>query len=241
LLREAIDLLAQSTLVVADEMLTFTQCYDRFVDQPYADSLIGQLDASTDPMSAAPQLQADTARRIVADFAALSQVNATDAERKLLLAFCLYWWAAFVRGYAFEIAVFRDLAVSGIAFAPHDYRDREQRRSFCDFFIGGFAADVKLSAYFLTAPGADAPPCDIYVTRLFDPSQRLWVNIVVLSEPAWRAMDGETMPATLDQVLSLLPQAACLLPGDRRWVVIGYDRWKDMILAKQQTSGGQTP
>jgi hypothetical protein len=234
LLREAIDLLAQSTIVVADEMLTFTQFYDRFVDQPYADRLLAQLDAATDPMSAAPKLQADTARRIVADFTALPQVRVTDAERKLLLAFCLYWWSAFVRGYAFEISIFRDLANSGIAFIPHNYRHREERRSFCDFFVGGFAADVKLSTYFLAQARASAARCDIYITRLFDPQQRIWNNIVVLSEQAWRAIDGETTPATLEQVTPLLGEAACLLTDKPRWVVISYERWKTMILVKQQ-------
>jgi hypothetical protein len=241
LLREAIDLLAQSTIVVADEMLTFTQFYDRFVDQPYADRIITQLDAATDPMRVVPSLQAETARHIVADFAALSQVNATDAERKLLLAFCLYWWAAFARGYAFEIAIFRDLAQSGIAFIPHDYRHREERRSFCDFFVGGFAADVKLSTYFLAKTRARAFTCDIYITRLFDTQQRIWGNIVVLSERAWQAIDGETTPAALEQVAALLPEAACLLMDAPRWVVISYDHWKTMILAKQQMSGGTTP
>jgi len=252
LLREAIDLLAQSTIAVAGEMLTFTQFYDRFVDQPYADKLIAQLDAATDPMSVAQKLQADTARRIVTDLAALSQVNATDAERKHLLAFCLYWWAAFVRGYAFEISIFRDLAKSvrfahrrlrltGIAFIPHDYRRRDERHSFCDFFVGGFAADVKLSAYFLAKVRASAATCDIYISRLFDPQQQIWVNIVVLSERAWQTIDGETTPATLEPVTVLLKETACLLTDDLCWVVISYERWKTMLLAKQQISGGTAP
>jgi hypothetical protein len=241
LLREAIDLLAQSTIVVADEMFTFTQFYDRFVDQPYANRIIAQLDAATDPMRVVPSLQAETARHIVADFATRSKFNATNAERKLLLAFCLYWWGAFARGYAFEIAIFRDLTQSGVAFMPHDYRRREERRSFCDFFVDGFAADVKLSTYFLATTRARTFTCDIYITRLFDTQQRIWLNIVVLSEPAWQAIDGETIPAALAQVTSLLPEAACLLMDDPRWVVISYDRWKTMILAKQPMSGGTTP
>jgi hypothetical protein len=177
----------------------------------------------------------------VTDLATLSQVNAADAERKHLLAFCLYWWAAFVRGYAFEISIFRDLAKSRITFVPHDYRRRYERRSFCDFFVGGFAADVKLSTYFLAKVRASATTCDIYITRLFDLQRQIWVNIVVLSERAWQAIDGETTPATLEQITALLKETACLLTDDPRWVVISYERWKTMILAKQQISGGTTP
>jgi hypothetical protein len=218
-------------------MLTFTQFYDRFVDQPYADRLIAQLDAATDPMRVVPSLQAETARHIVTDLTTRSQVNATNAERKLLLAFCLYWWSAFARGYAFEIAICRDLTQSGIDFTPHDYHRREERRSVCDFFVGGLAADVKLSTYFLATTGTRTFTCDIYITRLFDTQQRLWLNIAVLSERAWQAIDGETIPAALAQVTSLLPEAACRLRDDPRWVVISYDRWKTMILAQQPMSG----
>jgi hypothetical protein len=234
-LRSAIDLLSQSTVTVNDETLTFSQFYDRFVDQPYADDLIAQLDAAAEPMSAAPQLQADLARRMVADMEEMREVHATDAERKLLLAFCLYWWGAFVRGYAFEIATFRDLTVSGLAFTPHDYRRRGERRSFCDFFVGGFAADVKLSTYFLAEARAGAAHCDVYITRLFDPQQRRGLPIVVLSETAWQAIDGDTTPAPLEQVARLLPDVACRLADDLRWVVLDYDRWKAMVLARQRS------
>ncbi|MBM3242992.1 hypothetical protein FJZ31_42575 [Candidatus Poribacteria bacterium] len=43
-----------------------------------------------------------------------------------------------------------------------------------------------------------------YITRLFDPQKRTWNNIVVLSEQAWKAINGSTTPATLEQVTSLL-------------------------------------
>jgi hypothetical protein len=39
----------------------------------------------------------------------------------------LYWWQMFARGYAFEIAIYRDLTASGIAHTAHGLRDRQAR------------------------------------------------------------------------------------------------------------------
>jgi hypothetical protein len=52
-----------------------------------------------------------------------------------LAAYCLYWWTAFARGYRFEVAVFRDLSASGIAFVAHDLRKRRERRSPYDLIV----------------------------------------------------------------------------------------------------------
>ena len=48
----------------------------------------------------------------------LGETSATES----LLAYCLYWSASFVRGYAFEVEIFRDLEAASIHYTSHDLR-----------------------------------------------------------------------------------------------------------------------
>lgn len=65
-MRSAIDLLAQSTIVFAERRYTFQQFYAVFINGTYARPYLRQL-AETDTLERdGPQLQAETARKILA-------------------------------------------------------------------------------------------------------------------------------------------------------------------------------
>ncbi len=238
-LREAVDLLEQSTVTFQERSHTFRQFYETFVDRQFADAFLESLVAAKDVERGAPGLQAATARQIVQWVQQQEFYQRGQAESRLLLTFCLYWWAAFALGYAFEVEIFRDLQAAGVEFACHDITNRVERLSAFDLTVAGMCGDVKYSTYFLTTEDARTAEVDFFITRLYDEVNGRWLCVVFLTPAAWAAIDGETMPATLEDAASLLPAAVSVTVGAATFVLCLYGDWKARVLSRQAAKGSE--
>jgi hypothetical protein len=147
--------------------------------------------AAEDVERDAPRLQAATARQIV-QWVQQEFYQTGQAESRLLLTFCLYWWAAFSLNYTFEVEIFRDLRAAGVEFACHDITNRAERLSAFDLTVMGMCGDVKYSTYFLTLEEARTTEVDFFITRLYNEVNGRWLRVVFLIPAAWAAIDGET-------------------------------------------------
>ena len=155
-----------------------------------------------------------------------------------LLAYCLYWWA--VRGYAFEIEIFRDLEAASIHYTSHDLRVREQRFSPCDLTVSSMTGDIKNTTYFLYVARSFPLTCDFYITRLYDTATGRYVRIVVLTDEAWHRINGDIVRSDLARVAQLLPQIVGVTFLGYDLVVADYEVWKQKVLQRQQ-AGGDMP
>lgn len=226
---EAFDLLHLA--MVGDD--TFAAFYEHFVEEPFADPFIAALLDVPDPQAATPALRREVNQQIPALLRQAGCANPYQVPQFYLLAYCLYWWYAFTVGYAFEVAILRDLTTSGVAYHTHDLRDRRARRSPFDLVVLGFTGDVKTSTYFLHAVRSRGLPADFYITRLYDRPGRTPVLVVFLKRPAWDAIDGETQPATLAALPGFLPTVAEIRHSGRPLIVVEYAEWKARVLERQ--------
>jgi hypothetical protein len=128
-LLEAFTRLSDSMVWLNGESFSFQVFYDRFIDQTQSDGFITDLFAETDVAAGAPAIQASYARRIYHQLRSEPLALGDTPDTECLLSYCLYWWASFARGCAFEVEIFRDLEAAGIHFVAHDLRVREQRFS----------------------------------------------------------------------------------------------------------------
>src|SRR5262249_26355094 len=127
MLSEAVNVLSDSMVAVDGKEQTFRQFYDEHVDAHFADSLLAQLVAFDDVETEGRRAQAIVAQEIGRLLDNAEGFSRNDSDCRLLLIYCLYWWAAFARGYIFEITVLRDLAASGVQFVAHNLARREER------------------------------------------------------------------------------------------------------------------
>jgi hypothetical protein len=239
-LLEAFTTLGGSTARLDGETLTFQAFYNRFVDQTYSDAFIADLFAETDVPTRAPTIQAGYARQIYRQLRDEPFVLGNTSETECLLAYCLYWWASFARGYAFELEILHDLEAAGIHFTAHDLRVREQRFSPCDLTVLGMKGDIKNTTYFLYVARSFPLICDFYITRLYDAATRRYVRIVVLTDEAWRRINGETVSGDLARAAQWLPQIVGVTFLGYDLVVADYEVWKQKIL-QRQGEGGEQP
>ncbi len=228
-LREAIDLLGQSTVTFQGRAYTFRQFYETYIDRAFADIYLSALIAAEDLSQDAPRLQAATARQIVQWVQQQAFYQKGQAESRLLLTFCLYWWAAFALGYAFEEEIFRDLRAAGIAFACHDITNRVERLSAFDLTVREFRGDVKYSTYFLTAGEVQTTEIDFFITRVYLETNGRFLRVVFLTVAAWEAIDGFSTPTTLEDAASLLPTTASVQVAGMTFVLITYEDWKRRV------------
>ena len=227
---EAFDMLHRAT--VGND--TFTTFYERVVEEPCADSFIAALLDASDPEVAAVALRREVNQRIPALLRQTGCLNLYQVPQFYLLAYCLYWWYAFTVGYTFEVTILRDLTISGIAYDAHDLRDRQARRSPFDLVVLGFTGDIKTSTYFLHVVRLQALPADFYITRLYSRPGGVRMLVVFLKRPAWNAIDGETLPATLTALPRVLPTVAEIEHGGQALVVAAYEDWKARVLKCQR-------
>ena len=193
-LREAIDLLAQSTVTFQGRDYTFAQFYEAFIDRQFAEAFLQTLVTMADVAQDAPHLQAATARQIVQWIQQQDFYQRGQIESRWLLTFCLYWWSAFAVGYAFEVEIFRDLRAEGIEFFAHDITNRNERLSPFDLTVLGLRGDEKYSAWFLTVENARMEGLDFFITRLFDETGARWLRVVLLTPIAQELTGGEIPP-----------------------------------------------
>jgi len=227
---EAFDVLCQAA--AGDD--TFTAFYERVVEEPSADPFITALLDAPDPQAAASALRREVNQRIPAMLRHAGCSDLYQAPQFYLLAYCLYWWYAFTVGYTFEVTILRDLTTSGVAFHAHDLRDRQARRSPFDLVVLGFTGDVKTSTYFLHAIRSRGLPADFYITRLYDQPGRAQIRVVFLKQPAWDAIDGETLPTTLAALPGILPTVAEIEHDGQTLIVVEYEEWKIRVLKRQR-------
>lgn len=233
LLIAAMDALRRAEVVRDAEAETFAAIYDRLVDAVYSDGLIQQLISLADPESACEVLRAAASRRVLADLRT-SGLWRTDAPlSQLLVAFCLYWWQMFVRGYAFEVAIYRDLAENGIVHIAHDLRNRQARLSGHDLKVMGFQGDVKTSTYFMLVRRSEALAHDFYITRMYRADTRRWHRAVWVKLWFWRVLNGEPTPTPYEIIWQVLPHAAQITLRGHRFVVVLYEEWKRRVIARQ--------
>ena len=73
-------------------------------------------------------------------------------------------------------------------------------------------------------------------TRLLHFTQiSLYYQEVALLKPAfWAALDGETRPSRLEEVLDVLPDVAEIRVDTQKLVVVEYQEWKERVKMRQE-------
>lgn len=234
LLFEAFDLLHEAVVATEAGWESFATTYEQLIEAPFADHYLRSLVEAQDIEATAEPLRARVSRRIMPTLREAGLIDPAEPSSFYLLAYCLYWWYAFARGYAFEVEVLRDLEASGILYQAHDVLDPRARRSPFDLVVLGFRGDIKTSTYFLQATRTQGLLHDFYVTRVYEPRERECIVVVFLKEPAWEAIDGETTPATLEELSGVLPGVFRLQQNDTILIVIDYEEWKTRLLRAQK-------
>lgn len=234
LLFDGIDLLGQARVEAGAFTATFQQIYNEHVDEPFASDYLAELLELNNITEQSPSLVAKFARQISPVLLQSRLLRRDASQSYLLLAYCVYWWQSFARGYAFEVEIMRDLEASDVDFAMHDLRSSE-RYSQADLIVLGLLGDIKISTYFLRADASLKN--DFYITRLYDGSRER--TLVVMQKPqAWQRVGGEqTVAGNLQNVLRLLPQPVQLMQEQVTLIVVEYDDWKRRV-KRAQTSGG---
>jgi hypothetical protein len=165
----------------------------------------------------------------------LSQEGFVDRqvpETRFLLAYALYWWQSFAKGYAFQVEILRDLERSGLRFQAADLHWPEGRFAPYDLEILGYRGDIKTSTYFLQVVRSSTVPHDFYITALLGwPRRRL---LVVFLQPAvWNELNGDTQLTNLQGLAMVLPQPARIEHRGRTLVVVDYELWKERVKQHQ--------
>lgn len=163
----AFDVLHAGRIVLDGERVTFQAFYLRYIDTVYTTPFMERLLVTVDVEADGVQLMDEYWWQIVASLTKQGVMGDT-VEVRALVAYCLYWWRSFTKGYIREVTVFRDLTQAGIAFEAHDVRDPVQRRSSHDLTVHGRSGDVKTSTYFLHTARTFPLRCDFYIVRLWD-------------------------------------------------------------------------
>jgi hypothetical protein len=239
---EAFNLLRHAVVIrLDDRAYTFAQVYDELVDARYATPFIRALYALDDVSQGNVRLWAASARQI---YQHLTEMGLHDPvlhpNSRLLMAYCLYWWHAFCKGYAFEVEIFRDLEQSGLRFEYHDLLDPADRRSPYDLLMSDFRGDVKTSTYFLQKASRQTVSSHFLITRVWLPGPRARTLVVFLQDLTWDAIDGETLLTRLAELETVLPHPARIAYHGGELVVTEYTRWKDKM-RQYQISRGELP
>ncbi len=153
---------------------------------------------------------------------------------QFLVAFCLYWWQAFVRGYAFEITIYRDLTANGVVYTSHDLRDRTMRLSGSDLEVMGYQGDIKTSTYFVLARRSETLAQDFYITRMYQVALRSWQRAVWLKPHFWHDLNGSPTPVAYEDIWQVLPGVAEIALRGCKFVVVLYDDWKSRVVVRQK-------
>jgi hypothetical protein len=228
------DALRKGVVMVGRRRMTFQQVYDRYVDLPYADSFIAQLTELPDLNVSAEMLQRETSFEVLTALERQGFYQGESEGSEYLAAYCLYWWTSFARGYRFELEVLRDLTASGIKFIAHDVQTRTGRLSPYDLVVLRQRGDIKNTTYFLHLACTLPSNCDFYITRLFDLRVRRYLPIVVMTEAAWRILDGDVPTASLEMAAGFFPKPVKFTVKERRFIVAPYDLWKAMVKKQQE-------
>ncbi len=235
LLIETFDLLHGAEIISTDRGQRFATVYEQIIEGRLADQYLRSLQHAQNIAGVAEQLRAQGSRQIMPALQAADLLDPNEPLSFYLLAYCLYWWYAFARGYAFEVEVLRDLEVAGIRYVAHNVFDSSARRSPFDLSVLGFRGDIKTSTYFLSVVRTSDLLHDFYIVRFSERKDKLW--IVFLKEPFWVLIDAEkrTMQTvTLAELVAILPGAFQLRLQTNTLIVVDYESWKRLVLDVQR-------
>jgi len=243
-LREVMTMLARSLVTITGHTRTFERFYYEEIDILHAESFLAELVTCADVERDGARMQADIARAVVEHFQNQGFFQPGIVETYYLLAFCLYRWWNFARGYIFEVSIFRDLKQSNIIFAAHDLSQPGERYSDCDLIVLGLKGDIKRSLYFLDDLASTPLAHDFYLTRLFHPQTRRPLLVAVMTECAWDEINGDTVIVPIEEAAWRLPRVVQTDVQDITLFIADYEFWKEKVRAKQAfllttTSSGQ--
>jgi hypothetical protein len=224
----AFDLLNNAVVLTSSGFLPFPVIYRQQVEERYADTLIDQLYQVERVEQTSIKLWAEAAGKIEPDLASTGLYSSRLPMTRYLLAYCLYWWRSFTNGYALEIEIQNDLGKSGIQFAAHDLRRRDQRLSPYDLLVSTFKGDVKTSTYFLQAARSRSMAHDFYITKIWG-RKGARTLVVFIQADMWQEIDGDTFLVLLEKIADTLPDAAQIVHQGLTLTVIDYSLWKEKI------------
>ena len=228
------DALRVATVTWSGQTGSFRQFYREVVDEPYATHLLTMIHQADDVEGVGRQLTVEFGREILVELQRLGGGEPQTFPEQLLLAYCLYWWQSFAKGYIFQFVVYRDLTASGVQFDGIDPLNPEQRYAPHDLMVSGWRGDIKASTYFVhTARGAGFTH-DFYIARFFDLARRTYRWAVLLKESVWNTLNGDPMSCDWNEVPRLWPQPARGMVHHQALVIVPYDVWKGKILAYQK-------
>ncbi len=216
---------------------TFASVYTHLIDARLMGPFIEALYQTEDAAESAIRLWASGAQQISAVLRKAQLYSPDIPETRLLLAYCLYWWEATAKGYAFEIEIFRDLEYSGIDFVAHNIRHQAERFTVYDLQISRFLGDIKTSTYFLTLVSKTLA-CDFYITRLWLSGTRSRTLVVFLKSLMWDEIDGDTLLVAWHELEINPSQPVRIVHGSGELVVADYELWKDKVRAYQTRQEG---
>ena len=233
---EAVDVLEHAEIVYPEGRWRFRQLYNYHIDQLFADLYLDKLLLLDDIPSQNPALVAMFARQIRTTLEQAGLLHRDVPDNWLLLAYCIYWWQSFTRGYVFEVEIIRDLEASGVKFQAHDLRSHSYdfgRYSSADLIVLGLAGDIKTSTYFLKFQPSHEITNDFYITRLYQRGRER--TLVVFQKPlAWKKINGAVVyEGKLADIQKILPHPLRLQQDHVTLVVVDYDLWKQKVLRKQ--------
>lgn len=231
---EGFDSLRSSVVCIDSEKFTFEMFYKLFVEQRYTDQFIQRIYNEPNLEQTGRRIQASTAREILHRLSEEGLYSRHIANSEYLASYLLYWWAAFAKGYLFELSIFRDLESAGIQFVAHDIRTRRGRLSPSDLFVEGLAGDIKNTTYFLYSSRSFPLTNDFYITRLYDEKQRKYLPIVIIKPAAWQFINGDVLPCSFQEAANFLPQTVQVDFEGEGLVVVDYNVWKQKTLSKQR-------
>jgi len=235
---EAVDALNASVVAVDGREMAFRQFYERLIDAQYADPFLQNLVTLNDVEQEGRRAQAGVAQEICHLLDTAEGFSRDDNHCRLLLVYCLYWWAAFARGYIFEATIFLDLSASGIRFIAHDITRRSERLSPYDLLLLNLRGDIKYTTYFLTAERLAFLLSDFFITRWY--LNHEWLRVAILRETAWGVLslppnDNQRQTVVRDEVAQTLPRAAAFVIDSFTLTALGYEQWKQRVQARQLT------
>lgn len=228
---EAFDLLRQAKARLGSRVKTFSEIYNDVVESKYASDFINRLLQASSIPKEASRLRKDIAEKILRELTELGWFDPRISPSRFLLAYCLFWWYSFTKGYAFEIEIFSDLKESGVVHKAHDLLVREERFSKFDLFVLEFCGDIKTSTYFLFMRQKTPAEADFYITRLFS-RRRKWLLVTFLTERMWDVINGDTERCRFDELPDVLPKTAKIQVGEFKFIVVDYDLWKRKVIKK---------
>jgi len=230
------DILRQAIIKEGAREYSLAGFYREVVDNVYASSLITDLLNSADPEQAGKRLARLRGAQIRRDLIERG-LNVRVTEHRLLLAYVLYWWMSFAKGYSLEITVFQDLSREGISFESHDLNNPQERFSKYDLTLGRRRGDIKSSTYFLETARSFPLRMDFYIVRLYRSQAQAWRWAVLLSPAFWREINGEPIHAPLENALIHFPQPVSFEVKQTSLIAVDYDVWKEKIRSFQSRGG----